>query len=132
MRTSALEPFEEAIHAPGYLVKGSPGQGGWAEVVWVAIFDRLVTTTAREGFYVVWLFSPDGAAVSLVLQQAMTSVLEEAGSDYLSELESRCRSKAALLGMEALDGLTLGPIDLAATTRRAKGYEAGSIASLRM
>src|SRR5947207_1897861 len=42
----------------GMKVAGSAGAGNWAEVPWLAIFDPLVTTTARAGYYVVFLFSP--------------------------------------------------------------------------
>lgn len=32
-----------------YLVHGSSGQGNWARVPWVAVYDRFVTETAQEG-----------------------------------------------------------------------------------
>ena len=34
----------------GYLIRGSPGQGHWARVPWVAVFNRFITETAQDGF----------------------------------------------------------------------------------
>jgi len=39
-----------------FLVKGSDGQGNILRTPWVAIMDREVTTTATEGYYLVYLF----------------------------------------------------------------------------
>ena len=33
-----------------YLIQGSAGQGNWARVPWVAVFDRLITETAQDGY----------------------------------------------------------------------------------
>jgi 5-methylcytosine-specific restriction enzyme A len=38
-----------------YLVRGSVGQGNWARIPWAAVFDRFVTDTAQDGYYVVYL-----------------------------------------------------------------------------
>ena len=42
-----------------FLVTGSPGQGNWAAVPWVAVFDPAVTESATRGYYIVYLFSAD-------------------------------------------------------------------------
>lgn len=38
-----------------YLTRASVGQGNWAKVPWAAVFDRLITDTAQDGYYVVYL-----------------------------------------------------------------------------
>src|SRR5688572_6703241 len=50
-----------------YKVEGSPGKGNWARTPWICVFDRLVTTTAQSGYYLVYLFREDfsGAYLSL-------------------------------------------------------------------
>lgn len=48
------------VDSTDYLVTGSVGQGNWAMVPWVCIFDRKVTTTAQKGVYIVYLLSKMG------------------------------------------------------------------------
>ena len=38
-----------------YKVKGSVGAGSWADVPWVGVFDKRVTTSAQRGVYIVYL-----------------------------------------------------------------------------
>ena len=37
--------MDQVVGDPGYKLQGSRGRGRWAETVWVAAFDRLVTET---------------------------------------------------------------------------------------
>ena len=67
----------EALGSNYYLCKGSPGQGNWADVPWIGIFDPTVTTSATRGYYVVYLFSADMQNISLALGQGTTIVREE-------------------------------------------------------
>jgi 5-methylcytosine-specific restriction protein A len=46
-----------------YHIEGSAEQGQWAELPRVAVFDRLITDTARQGFYIVYLFRSDLSGV---------------------------------------------------------------------
>lgn len=39
-----------------WLVKGSDGQGNVIRTPWIAVMDREITTTATQGYYVVYLF----------------------------------------------------------------------------
>lgn len=56
-----------------FLVKGSAGQGKWASIPWLGIFDKRITESAKQGFYVVYLFSEDMQKVYLSLGQGWTS-----------------------------------------------------------
>lgn len=40
---------------PNIVWAASPGKGRWADAPWIAAFDPLVTETAREGYYPVYL-----------------------------------------------------------------------------
>lgn len=39
-----------------WLVKGSDGQGNVIRTPWIAVMDKEITTTATQGYYVVYLF----------------------------------------------------------------------------
>jgi len=56
-----------------YHIEGSAEQGKWVELPWVAVFDRSITNTARQGFYIVYLFRSDLSGVYLYLNQGVTS-----------------------------------------------------------
>ena len=57
-----------------YIVEGSVGVGNWASVPWVAIFDKLVTTSAQSGYYPVFLFRDDMSGFYLSLGIGVTNV----------------------------------------------------------
>lgn len=57
-----------------YLITGSVGQGNWATIPWVAIFDRSITTTATKGVYIVYLLSKDGNTLYLTFNQGCTDI----------------------------------------------------------
>lgn len=114
-----------------YLVDGSPGQGVWAGVPWAAIFDRLVTESAQDGYYLVYLFKEDLSGIYLSLNQGITSIKAQYGASAKEALRVRASDFLARLG-RATDGLVLGPLDLAVTTKSSLGafYEQGAICSL--
>jgi 5-methylcytosine-specific restriction protein A len=114
-----------------YLVHGSAGQGVWARVPWAAVFDRFITETAQNGYYLVYLVREDFSGVYLSLNQGVTSVREQYGSDAKHALHVRANDFIARLGRLA-DGLIQGPIDLGITGSSSLGayYEHGAICSV--
>lgn len=70
----------EALYKTGlvdrqsYLITGSVGQGNWAMVPWLAIFDQKVTTTATKGEYIVYLLAKDGKSLYLTFNQSYTDI----------------------------------------------------------
>jgi 5-methylcytosine-specific restriction protein A len=114
-------------------VKGSAGAGVWAETPWVAAFDEDITSSAQRGFYVVYLFRTDGAAVYLTLDQGTTEVHDDFGRNYLTVLRQRADEATRLLvadgALHATHGR--GPVDLGATGDLSRGYEEGAIAHIR-
>ena len=112
----------------GYQVEGSPGKGNWAEVVWVCVFDRRVTTTAQEGFFLVYLFDPAGDSVHLSLNQGTTAVIREATlRRYVDVLTATAARDKGLLAAHDLSGLSTGPLDLGGNNTLTRGYAAGNI-----
>ena len=50
IRDAIPKAIAKEIPAERYKVYGSAGQGNWAAVPWVSVFDRLITETAQDGF----------------------------------------------------------------------------------
>jgi len=111
-----------------YLVHGSPGQGNWARVPWVAVYDRFITETAQDGFYVVYLVKEDFSGVYLSLNQGVTTIRQVYGSDAKDALSARASDYIARLG-QVDKSLVVGPIDLKVSSGSSLGayYEHGSI-----
>lgn len=111
-----------------YIVHGSPGQGNWARVPWVAVYDRFITETAQDGFYVVYLVKEDFSGVYLSLNQGVTTIRQVYGSDAKDALSARASDYIARLG-DVDKSLVLGPIDLKVSSASSLGayYEQGSI-----
>lgn len=111
-----------------YIVHGSPGQGNWARVPWVAVYDRFITETAQDGFYVVYLVTEDFSGVYLSLNQGVTTIRRVYGSDAKDALAVRASDYIARLG-QIDNSLIVGPIDLRVTSASSLGafYEQGSI-----
>jgi 5-methylcytosine-specific restriction protein A len=73
----------------GLLVQGSPGQGNWAAIPWIAVFDPIVTTSAVRGYYVVYLFHATEPIAFLSLNQGTTATRQEFGSKTREVLSDR-------------------------------------------
>lgn len=55
-----------------YLIEASYGKGSWVNIPWIAIFDKEITVTAQEGYYIVILFNADMSGFYLSLNQGYT------------------------------------------------------------
>jgi len=99
LRNDAPIPVAEGLDATQHTccVKGSAGQGRWAFVPWIAVFDPVVTTSATRGYYVVFLFSADMQKLYLSLNQGTTAVQQEFNANYLDELSRRASLMRARL-----------------------------------
>lgn len=60
------------INANQYIIKGSIGVGKATKTPWIAIMDKDITTTTREGVYIVFLFSSNYSNVYLTFNQGTT------------------------------------------------------------
>lgn len=111
-----------------YLVKASAGQGNWANVPWVAVFDKLITESAQDGYYLVFLVKEDYSGAYLSLNQGVTTIHNLYGADAKHALRVRAADHLARLGPLPKNILT-GPINLAAERASSLGslYEQGNI-----
>lgn len=70
LRVDCKKLFHNKLkNLPNTKINYSAGQGRWANVPWIAIFDKDITSTAKEGYYIVYLFSQDMTKVYLSLNQ---------------------------------------------------------------
>ena len=53
----AVDLVRSSLGREDLLVSASMGQGNWADVPWIGIFNPENTTTATDGLYVVYLYS---------------------------------------------------------------------------
>lgn len=120
-------PVAAFVDDSSYKVEGSPGKGVWADAVWLAVFDRMITETAQRGFYVVYLVPADGSRAYLSLNQGTTEIHDRVGPRYREVLKQTASRDVGLLEREDTEGLIVGPIDLDGTTMLSRGYESGNI-----
>lgn len=115
------------VDSNSYLVTGSVGLSKWADSAWFAIFDRKITTSAREGVYIVYLLSKDGNTLYLTFNQGSESIKKE---HTKKETINIMRSKAAEVvskidsrGFQMDENMDLG----SGLSQRAELYQKGTI-----
>lgn len=106
-------------------VKASVGQGVWASVPWLAFFDPLITETATQGFYVVYLINPDSQTIALSMNQGTTAIYNEFGQSRGRDVLKRRARDMADRVPEFVKHFSEEPIDLGSTAGLPAGYEAG-------
>ncbi|MDB5159629.1 MAG: ATPase associated with various cellular 5 [Mucilaginibacter sp.] len=65
------------VEVERYKVKGTVGVGGLPAILWIAIFDILVTQSAQSGYYPVFLFRDDMSGFYLSLNQGVTTIVNK-------------------------------------------------------
>jgi 5-methylcytosine-specific restriction protein A len=131
IRTDATQALESAlgIQSQSLICKGSAGTGNFATVPWLAMFDPLVTATARDGYYVVFLYSADGT-LYLSLNQGATAVRREFRGSTPKVLSERAALIRARLE-DYREVLPLSRIELGSEQQLPQDYEAGHALGLR-
>ncbi|GEK28600.1 MrcB family domain-containing protein [Furfurilactobacillus siliginis] len=119
-----------------YLTKASSGQGNWATIPWVGIFDKKISTSAEGGYDIVYLFKSDYSGVYLSLNQGYTYFKE----NFPAETRDKNIILTSTYWQNQLQGITrdedehftFDEINLnfhQKTTLLPKGYELGNIYS---
>ncbi len=129
IRHSAPVTIEtKAAIGPTYTIHGSAGQGNWAVIPWLCVFDDQITASAQEGYYIAYLFRSDMSGVYLSLNMGWTQFenrfrpLAVARTNIKGTAEA-CRT----LLRSSLSDFPYAPIDLVTTGVLGKGYELGHI-----
>lgn len=106
-------------------VHGSPGQGRWTAIPWVAIRDPQESESIQQGIYVVFLFEPQNEQVFLTLNQGVEQIKEERG---MSEAREELRRRAGSI-RRVLDpaGFTADELDFEYASSRNQLYGPGTI-----
>ena len=103
-----------------YKVKGSVGAGSWADVPWVGVFDKRVTTSAQRGVYIVYLLNKSTKELFLTLNQGVTDVVTASNSKAADNLQNRAQSIRSIIGsFPGLESSLIGS--------GSKDYDAGCI-----
>ncbi|ETB72596.1 hypothetical protein A943_04165 [Bacillus sp. CPSM8] len=109
-----------------YHVAGSVGKGRWAEIPWVSIFLKNLTTSATRGYYIVYLFRADGSGVYVSFNQGWTYFKEKCGTkigrEKIQKTASIIREKLNTIHQY----MNLTNIDLKSEGDLARGYELGN------
>lgn len=108
-----------------FAVEGRDGTGLKSRVPWVRVYSSQKAPSAQQGWYVVYLFRPDGAGVSLCLSHGSTTwnggsltVRSDEEADALLEWGVAATSLQA----KRLSGVEHG-LDLGSTDKLALAYE---------
>lgn len=113
-------------HEETLIVKGSPGQGNWAEVPWLSVLHPKITNSTTHGVYPVYLFRADSSGVYLTLGQGTTDPIHDLGSRKAWEF-LKSRAKRIQLDIPALKSWSTSETDLRASSPLGKSYEKPNI-----
>ena len=113
-----LPEYIRTLVGDKYKVKGSCGASNKAEVPWIGIFNSDITTTAKYGIYIVYLFKADMSGFYLCLGQGITN-FEKYGRQ-----KDEIMYKVANYYKEHIStNFNKDIINLTATSSNGKGYE---------
>lgn len=128
VRNQSVKIIKEkgSISDEQYHLEGSVGKGNWAEIPWIAIFDKSITKTATKGYYIVYLFRADMSGFYLSLNQGWTYFKERYKGNAIKNIRKVTgRWKEHL--RSTLDDFSFDEIDLHGSGKLGKGYEFGHI-----
>ncbi|MGJ4096582.1 MrcB family domain-containing protein [Corynebacterium macclintockiae] len=114
-----------------YKVSGSAGQGAWAQIPWLSVLDKSITSTPTHGYDIIYLFNADMSGVYLSLNQGWAHFENKygvkLGSDYIKRIAGYWRRELA----SSLSDFETKSIDLKAEGKqRPRGYELGHICGI--
>ena len=116
----------EFITSDKFAVTGSPGQGNWASIPWIGIFNKSITTSATKGVYIVYLFSSDCESVFLTLNQGCTELRNTLGKNKTVE-EMKKVAEEIIATVDSRGFSTGDHINLKDTRELPYLYERGTI-----
>lgn len=111
-----------------YIIEGSINTGNIADIPWICLFDKEITNTAQNGFYIVYLFDSEMNGVYLSLNQGFTQYKNEFGSE-IGKNKIRQNAEFAKKLLKSVQGFSFDDINLHAVRDLGKGYEEGNICS---
>ena len=110
-------------------VEGRDGTGLKTRVPWVRVYSTSRSPSATKGWYVVYLFSSDGSAVYLSLNQGTTTAQGGAFKGRSTEFLEQRVTWARKILQDQLESLDSDELDLADPGALGGGYEKGDVVS---
>ena len=105
--------LDAILNSTQFIIKGSVGAGRATKTPWIAILDKKVTTSTREGVYLVFLFSSDYKHVYLTLNQGTTVPGQSGPRLGKKEVANNSKRIRALLNINDIALKTDGKADIA-------------------
>lgn len=134
LRSGLKNVVSDDLISGSLITKGSPGQGSWATVPWIGLFDTTISVSAAKGFDIVYLFSPDMKYVYLSLNQGWTFFKKIYGKNAENNISKVSKYWQNTLANRT-DRMTVAPIDLTSSLLKkndmVSGYELSNILSIR-
>ncbi len=134
LRSGLKNVVSDDLISGSLITKGSPGQGSWATVPWIGLFDTTISVSAAKGFDIVYLFSPDMKYVYLSLNQGWTFFKKTYGKNAENNISKVSKYWQNTLANRT-DHMTVAPIDLTSSLLKkndmVSGYELSNILSIR-
>jgi 5-methylcytosine-specific restriction protein B len=118
-----LQALVSKIGYENIIVKTSIGQGGFADVPWICLFDPRITTKASAGHYPVYLFAAD--MKQLYLAYCISNGEMDKNAEGSSKLKEKLATDLAELNTIGFNN----QMDLRSALATPRGYEKGNIAS---
>jgi len=111
-----------------FIVRGSVGVGNMSEISHLCVFDKDITTSAQQGYYIVYLFDSNMTKVYLSLNQGWTQYRNNYGT---KEGGRRILENATIARkfLRTIGDFDFSSISLNASGGLGKGYENGNICS---
>lgn len=128
VRNDIVEILNEtmSLDESKYYVSASVGQGVWATIPWICCFDRSVTISATNGYYLVYLFKEDMSGFYLSLNQGYTYFREKYGAKIGRQKVQQTANIVRSM-IEVSEEFHLDTIDLGSKRDLAVGYEKAHI-----
>ena len=109
-----------------FSVKGSIGQGQWAVIPWVCIYNKAISAKTTYGIYIAILFKADMTGFYITLNQGWTFFKNSYKPKQIAKEKIKQASYTLSNIVDDL-GYSVDPIDLVSSETLAVGYELGSI-----
>ena len=128
VRTTLQRMVEQEIRKSKYTVKGSFGQGQWAEIPWVCVFNDELGKSATKGIYIAILFKADMSGFYITLNQGWTFFDQKYKPTSLAKEKIKVTASLLSSKVDCLN-FDVSEIDLASKNKLAIGYELGTVCS---
>jgi len=98
--SSMIQGIVDSEHPDQFKVSASAGQGQWAEIPWIGVFDKEITESPTHGYFVMYVFTSDMSAVYLSLNQGWLFFKDTYGPQAKEKIATAAEAYRRILGQE--------------------------------